>query len=141
MSADAAPLSVDATQQTMDSYLAALMAGGDFAAFFTEDVRWTTIESGEQIVGREAVRDFIGSMHTTLFDAHPVLKALVVGAGIVAGEFDFVGTNTGDFEGVPATGQELRLPYVVFYDVGERGISELRAYLPVKKIMAVFRAA
>lgn len=140
MSRDTTTMSVGATQQTMDSYLSALMSGGDFAQHFTEDVLWTTIESGEQIVGREAVRNFIGSMHTTLFDAHPVIKDLVVGEGLVAGEFDFVGTNTGDYEGVAATGQELRIPYVVFYDVTESGISALRACLPITKIMAVFRA-
>jgi len=140
MSIDATGVSAEATKQTMDSYLAALMSGGDYGQFFADDVRWTTIESGDEIVGRKAVADYIGSMHTLLFDAHPVLKNLVIGEGIVVGEFDFVGTNTGDFEGVAATRQELRLPYVVVYDVTERGITELRAYLPVRKIMAVFRA-
>lgn len=132
-------LSVEATKRTMDSYLAALMSRGDYAQFFADDVRWTTVESGEQVVGRKAVADYIGSMHLSLFDAHPEVKTLVVGTGIVAVEFDFVGTNTGDFEGEVATGQELRVPYVVVYDVTERGITELRAYLPVRKIMAVFR--
>ena len=134
-----ATLSVEKTKQTMDSYLKALLEGADFADSFTDDVRWTTIESGDQIVGRAAVRDFIGSMHTLFHDAHPVLKKLVIGEGTVAGEFDFVGTNTGEFDGVPASGQEMRVPYVVFYDVEEDGIAELRAYLPIKKIMAVFR--
>ena len=133
-------LTIDATRQTMDAYLQALVSGGDFAQYFTDDVRWVTIESGEQVVGRAAVADLIGSMHTLLFDAHPVVKSVVIGEGIVGAEFDFVGTNTGDFEGVAATREQLTVPYVVFYDVGDRGISELRAYLPVKKIMAVFRA-
>jgi predicted ester cyclase len=97
-----------------------------------------TIESGETIVGREAVGAYIGSMHTYLGDAHPVLKHLVIGEGIVVGEFDFVGTNTGSFEGAAPTGEELRLPYVVVYDVTESGIAELRAYLPIKKATAVF---
>lgn len=140
MTLDATTLSVEQTKRTMNAYLAALISRGDFGQFFADDVRWTTIESGEQIVGRDEVSTFIGSMHVTLFDAHPELKNLVVGPGIVAGEFDFVGTNTGDYEDVAATGQELRLPYVVFYDVTDRGITALRAYLPVKKIMAVFRA-
>jgi len=140
MSIDSARMSTEATKRTMDSYLAALMNGGDIGQHFSDDVRWITMESGDQIVGREAVRDFIGSMHTTLFDAHPELRKLVIGEGVVAGEFDFVGTNTGEFEGQAATGQQLRIPYVVFYDVAEEGITELRAYLPAKKIMAVFRA-
>ena len=140
MTHDATAMSVDATKQTMDSYLEALMSRGDYSRFFTDDVRWTTVESGEQIVGRQAVADYIGSMHLSLFDAHPELKKLVVGEGAVAAEFDFVGTNTGDFEGEAATGQEMRVPYVVVYDVSEGGISELRAYLPVRKVMAVFRA-
>src|SRR3954471_4329613 len=125
MSGDTAVMSVEATKRTMDSYLGALMSRGDFAQFFADDVRWTTIESGEQFVGRTEVARYISSMHLTLFDAHPRLKNLVIGEGIVAGEFDFVGTNTGDFEGVPATGEELSLPYVVMYDVTEKGITEL----------------
>lgn len=140
MALDATTLSVDETKRTIDAYLAALMTRGDFGQYFADDVRWTTIESSEQIVGRAEVSTYIGSMHLTLFDAHPELKNLVVGPGIVAGEFDFVGTNTGNYEGEAATGQELRVPYVVFYDVSERGITELRAYVPVKKVMAVFRA-
>jgi len=133
-------MSLESTMKTMDAYFSALLNRGDFAKSFSDDVRWTTIESGEEIVGREAVRDYIASMHTTLFDAHPVLRNVVFGDGIVGGEFEFVGTNTGEFEGAPPTGEELRLPYSVFYDVGDRGITALRAYLPIRKIMAVFKA-
>lgn len=140
MALDTTTLSVEETKRTIDAYLAALMTRGDFGQYFADDVRWTTMESGEQVVGRADVATYIGSMHVTLFDAHPELKNLVVGPGKVAGEFDFVGTNTGDYEGVAATGQEMRVPYVVFYDVSEQGIAALRAYLPMKKIMSVFRA-
>jgi predicted ester cyclase len=132
-------LSVEKTKQTMHAYLKALPDRTDFSSFFTADVRWVTMESGEEIRGRNAVGEFIGSMHTLVHDAHPVLNKLVIGEGTAAREFDFVGTNTGEFEGVAATGKKLRVPYVVFYGVDEGGITELRADLPVRKILAVLR--
>ena len=133
-------MSLDSTTQTINAYVQALLSGGDFAQYFTDDVRWTTMESGEEISGRKAVGDYIGSMHTTLYDAHPEVKKVAIADGIVAAEFDFTGTNTGEFEGVPPTGEQLRIPYSMFYDVGDNGISHLRAYIPITRIMAVFRA-
>jgi hypothetical protein len=70
MSLDATGMSVEATRQMMDSYRAELMCGGDYGQFFADDVRGKSIESGDEIVGRDAVADCIGSMHTMLFDAH-----------------------------------------------------------------------
>jgi hypothetical protein len=69
-------------------------------AFFTDDVLWTTVETGDRVQGREAVRDFIITLHTKLFDAHPELKSLAIGDGIVGLEADFVGTHTGEFAGL-----------------------------------------
>ena len=88
-------MSAEATKRVMDAYLNALVNGGDFAQFFTDNVSWTTIETGEQFEGREAVGDFITTLHTKLFDAHPELKSLAIGDGIAALEADFVGTHTG----------------------------------------------
>ena len=134
-------MSVDATKGTIDAYLDALLNGGDFAQFFTDQVEWTTMESGEQIRGREAVRDFIVALHKELFDAHPELKEVIVGDGIAALEADFVGTHTGDFAGIAPTGAPLRVPYSVVYDLTDDGISALRAYMPVRQIIAELQTA
>ena len=134
-------MSVDATKGTIDAYLDALLNGGDFAQFFTDQVEWTTMETGEQIQGREQVRDFIVALHKELFDAHPELKKVIIADGIAVLEADFVSTHTGDFAGIAPTGATLRVPYSVVYDLTDDGISALRAYMPVRQIIAELQAA
>jgi hypothetical protein len=48
-----------ATAETMRSYLNALLARGNFADYFVDEVTWTTVGTGQQLQGRQPVRDFI----------------------------------------------------------------------------------
>jgi steroid delta-isomerase-like uncharacterized protein len=125
-------MSVDATSPTMRSYLDALLARGRFADYFTDDVTWTTVGSGQQLQGREPVRDFLIWMHTRAFDAHPEVKTLLVGDQQAALEADFVGTHTGEFLGMAATGKSVQVPYCVVYDLRGDKIAALRAYIPME---------
>jgi steroid delta-isomerase-like uncharacterized protein len=125
-------MSVEATSKTMGSYLDALVARGDFADYFTDDVTWTTIGTEQNVQGREPVRDFLIWMHTHAFDAHPKVKTLVVGDGQAVLEADFVGTHTGEFLGMPATGKSVQVPYCVAYDLRDDKIAALRAYIPME---------
>jgi steroid delta-isomerase-like uncharacterized protein len=125
-------MSVEATSETMRSYLDALVARGDFADYFTEDVTWTTVGSGQELQGRQPVRDFLVWMHTQAFDAHPKVKTLVVADGQAALEADLVGTHTGELLGIPATGKSVQVPYCVVYDLHDDKIAALRAYIPME---------
>ena len=40
----------------------------------------------------------------------------------------FVGTHTGDFAGIPASGKQVAVPYSVFYDLADGKITALRIY-------------
>jgi steroid delta-isomerase-like uncharacterized protein len=124
-------MSVEATAETMRSYLDALVARGDFADYFTDDVTWTIIGTDQQVQGREPVRDFLTWMHTQAFDAHPKVNTLVVSDGQAALEADLVGTHTGEFLGIPATGKTVQVPYCVVYDLHDGKIAALRAYIPM----------
>ena len=134
-------MSLEATTETINSYMDALLNGGDFGQFFTENVRWTTMETGDEIQGREAVRNFIVALHSQLFDAKPEVRSLGIADGLAGLEADFVGVHTGEFAGVAPTGAAVRVPYCVFYDVGEEGITALRAYMPVRQLVAQLEAA
>ena len=134
-------MSLEISTETMNSYLQALLNGGDFERYFSDDVAWTTMETGDQVHGREAVRDYILALHTQLFDAHPEVKSVTIGETTAALEADFVGTHTGEFAGIPATGAALRVPYCVVYDLDDSGIAALRAYIPVSQIVAQLQAA
>ena len=129
------------TESTMRDYMDALLSGGDFAAFFSEDVRWTTMETGDVVTGREAVRDYIVALHTQLFEAAPEVRGMAVADGVVGLEADFVGTHIAEFAGVPPTGAQVRLPYAVFYDVSGGSITALRAYFPISALVQQLQAA
>jgi steroid delta-isomerase-like uncharacterized protein len=124
-------MSVEATADTMRSYLDALLARGDFADYFTDDVTWTTIGTDQTMQGREAVQDFLAWMHTQAFDARPRVKTLVVGDGQAVLEADLVGTHTGEFLGMAATGKSVQVPYCVVYHLRDDKIAALRAYIPM----------
>src|SRR5512132_213337 len=125
-------MSVDATSPTMRSYLDALLGRGRFADYFTDAVTWTTVGSGQQLQGREPVRDFLIWMHTRAFDAHPEVKPLLVGDQQAALEADLVGTHTGEFLGLAATGKSVQVPYCVVFDLRGDKIAALRAYIPME---------
>jgi steroid delta-isomerase-like uncharacterized protein len=124
-------MSVEATSKTIRSYLDAFLARGDFADYFTEEVTWTMVGTGQELQGRQPVRDFLSWMHTQAFDAHPKVKTLVIGDSQAALEADFVGTHTGEFLGIPATGKSVQVPYCVIYDLRYDKLAALRAYIPM----------
>ena len=134
-------MSVQDTEQTIREYLDALLSGGDFASFFADDVRWTTMETGEEIRGRESVKGFIIALHNQLFDARPELRNVTTADGVAAIEAVFVGTHIAEFAGVPATGATVRLPYSMFYDVADGKIVALRAYFPITTLVGQLRDA
>ena len=68
----------------------------------------------------------IVELHEETFDAVPELKNQVIGEGTAALELVFVGTHTGDFAGIPATGKEVAVPYAAFYDLADGKITALR---------------
>jgi predicted ester cyclase len=129
-------MTANETRSVMDAYLAALRGGEDFTRYYSPDVVWTFMETGDQVHGRDAVRDVIVDMHRTAFDAHPEFRGLLVGDGTAMLEAVFVGTHTGEFMGIPPTGLEVRMPYCVAYDIAEGSITALRAYLPTASLVA-----
>ena len=133
-------MSTDDTQRIIDGYLDALLSGGDFGASFADDVRWTTMETGEVISGRGAVRNFIVAFHTQLFEAAPELGLVVCGDGSAALEATFKGRHIAEFAGVAATGAEVSVPYSMFYEIDAGRIAALRAYLPIASLVQQLRA-
>jgi len=61
--------------------------------------------------GRGAAGQLIRYVHEGAFDARPEVKTLITGDGRAAIAADFVGTHTGEFAGIPATGRAVRVPY------------------------------
>jgi ketosteroid isomerase-like protein len=129
-------MSDDGTRAVMDGYLQTLLDRGEFDRYFAPDVVWTTMETGEQVHGREAVRDLIVGMHTQAFDAAPQLVGMLVGDGAAVLEARFVGRHTGTFGNLEPTGRAVDVPYCVAYDIADGAITALRAYLPLALLRA-----
>ena len=123
-------------RKTMQQYLDALTARGDYGRFFTDDVVVTVEGSDQRAEGREAGEQLIRYMHEQAFDARPELKNLLVDQGKAAIEADFTGTHTSEFAGVAPTGRAVRVPYSVIYDLRGEQISKLRIYLPLSVLVA-----
>lgn len=118
----------DTERGTMDGYIAALLARGAFADYFTEDVTIDIVGSGQTGQGRVAVEGMIRYVHEQAFDARAENIRLVVdgrGAGL---EADFVGRHIGEFAGIAPTGRDVRVPYSVHYDLDHGRIKALRIY-------------
>jgi hypothetical protein len=110
--------SAESNRRLLRDYFDVMAKGGDLAEFFTEDVTWVNVASGEQFSGKTAVRDYIGVLHTRLFDARPEGRSLDVTDAHAFLEGDFVVTST-----------DVRVPFCLVYDVGNGGISAMRLYM------------
>lgn len=125
---ESTPVSTDETRQVLNAYLDALVQRGDFGHYLHEEVAMSIMDTGEHIDGRDAVVQAITDWHTVAFDATPRVTRVLVDDGSAAAELLFVGTHTGDFAGIAATGIEVSVPYVAFYGFAEGMISEIRLY-------------
>ena len=128
-------------EQVMQEYVDALRTGGDFARWFSTDVLWTTMEDGNEVRGREAVRDLIVFLHTQAFEAELELRRLVVNADGAVLEAVFRGRQTAECFGVAAAGGSVEAPYAVGYDLADGSITALRAYFPVRQVQEQLRSA
>src|SRR4051794_41671166 len=104
-------MSVAETRTTLDEYMHALLTGGDFGSFFSDDVVWTTMETGEEIRGRGPVRDFIVALHTQLFHATPEVRGLAVGDGVAGLGAGFLREPGAGGAGIPPQGGRGGAPH------------------------------
>lgn len=129
------PVSVESTRQVMHAYVEALQARGDYGRYFSDDIAFELMGSGQRTAGPQAAEGTIRYLHEQAFDARPELKSLFVDDGKAAIEAQFVGKHTGEFAGKAATGSEVDVPYSVIYDVAGDKITALRIYMPMDVLM------
>jgi predicted ester cyclase len=129
-------MSAHEVHETMQAYVEALTARGDYGRFFADDALFALMGTDQQARGAEEAEQAIRFLHETAFDAAPEIAHVVVDDHGAAAEAFFVGVHTGGFMGVAATGNAVRVPYSVFYDVEGDRISALRVYLPMDQLLA-----
>jgi hypothetical protein len=118
-------MSLDQTQRTMDRYFGAMGRDDDFSTFFTADVTWTMMESGQQVRGPVAVRDYILTLHGKMFGHRQ--RELAVS--------DSHAYLEGDCLDAPE-GSETRYDYCLVYDLEEDRITAMRCYGSIARMMS-----
>jgi hypothetical protein len=124
-------MSVESTAKVMDGY----WSGHDPEAL-AENAVFTLVASGDEAVGRDAINAMLTSFYAGAFTADFVPDHTHIGDGFAALEGRVVGTHTGEFGGVEATGKNIDVPLAVFYTVEDRGITEGRAWFMVSTFLA-----
>lgn len=136
-----AGIATERTRRTMDAYLDALRTGGDYGRFFSEDVAFTLVDTGETTHGRDAVVNLIDYLHQIAFAATPEFAPTVVTEDRAMLEAVFVATHTGEFAGIAPTHRPVRVPYTVAYDLPGDEITALRVYLSMDVLIRQLRDA
>jgi predicted ester cyclase len=134
-------MSAQQIRETMQQYAEALLARGDYGRFFDDDIEFALMGTDQQTRGAQAAEQAIRFLHETAFDAKPEITNVVVDDDGAAAEAWFVGTHTGDFSGMNASGKPVRVPYSVFYDVDADKIKALRIYMPMDQLLEQIRGA
>ena len=132
-------MSADQVRETMEPYVRALLERSDFGRFFADDIEVSIVGTDQRASGPEAAEQMIRFMHEVAFDAQPELVNVLVSESGAAAEAVFVGTHIGEFAGVPASGNAVRVPYSVFYDVPTDKIAALRIYMSLDEMLRQIR--
>ncbi len=125
-------MSADRTREILSRYIESRHTD---LSMMADDVVFTTMATGEEHHGRQAVRAMLHHMYHVAFDAHAELRTLVCEEDHAVLEALFVGRHAAAFAGVPATGREVRVPLCVVYDLAHGRIRRARVYLEVPVLL------
>jgi steroid delta-isomerase-like uncharacterized protein len=134
-------MSAAEVRDVLNAYAEVLIARGDYARFFADDIHFEVMGTDQVADGPAATEQAIRYLHEVAFDANPELvNVRVDDGGSAAIEAVFAGTHISDFAGVGATGAAVHVPYAVFYRVADGKISALRIYMPLESLVAQITA-
>jgi SnoaL-like domain len=116
-------MTVEQTLATMNRYFEVMGSDDDFSEFFNEDVRWLMVDSGEEVRGRHAVRDYISELHSRMLSGDQ--QDLVAAEGHAY------------LEGSAVNADESRpgFSYCLVYDVQQGRITDMRCYGTLAALM------
>ena len=104
------------TLATMNRYFEVMGGDGDFSEFFVDDIRWLMVDTGYEVRGRTAVRDYINELHGRMLSGEQ--RDLVVADGHAYLEGSAVNADA----------SSPGLSYCLVYDVGQGVITDMRCY-------------
>jgi steroid delta-isomerase-like uncharacterized protein len=130
-------MSGDRTREVMERYLA---SDHSDVSMMADDVVFTVMATGQEHRGREGIRQMLHYFYRHAFQATAETRLTLYDAGHAVFEGDFVGTHTGEFAGIPATGRAVRVPLAIVYDVDGGEIKRGRIYFEMPVLVAQLTA-
>jgi predicted ester cyclase len=124
--------SVEQTRATIERYFAA--DHGD-VSMIADDAVFTIMGSGDEYRGPQAILGMLDWFYHVAFEASAEPLTLTIGEGRAVGEWTFAGRHIGDFNGIAATGKDVRVPLCVVYDVAGDQITAGRVYFEVPALL------
>ena len=125
-------MSIETTKRIVDGYL----SGDHSTELLADNVIFTIMGTGEQHKGPEAVSGMLHYFYQVTFDARPEKVAITYGETNAVFEGNFVGKHIGEFNGIPATGKEVHVPFCVSYQVEDGKIKSARVYMESAVMLA-----
>jgi len=125
-------MSIESTRETMNRFFNA--QHGD-VSMMADDVVFTLMASGEESHGREAVQGMFSYLYHIAFDAAAIPRLVVFDEDHAVLEAVFAGKHIGEFNGIPATGKDVRVPMCVVYDVAGGLIRQARIYFELPALL------
>lgn len=106
-------------------------------ATFASNPRYEIMATGQVYDGDDEVLAYHRNQRTAFPDQrHENVRFHVADDHTVIAEFDLLGTNLGEFYGLPPTGREFRVPVIaVFFFEGDKLVNE-RIYLDSSDLLA-----
>lgn len=125
-------MSIESTRETMNRFFNA--QHGD-VSMMAEDVVFTLMSNGDESHGKEAVQGMFAYLYHIAFDATTIPRLVVFDEDHAVLEAVFSGKHIGDFNGIPATGKDVRVPMCVVYDVAGGLIRQARIYFELPALL------
>jgi steroid delta-isomerase-like uncharacterized protein len=125
-------MSIESTRTVMMRYFDAHHTDQSMMA---EDVVFTIMGTGQEHHGRAAVARMLQYFYQIAFAATAETKNTIFADGQAVVEGDLVGTHSGEFAGIPATGKAVRVPLCIVYDLENDQIKRGRVYFEMPVLL------
>ncbi len=116
-------------ETTRDVMMRYFNADHSDTSMMAEDIVFTSMADGQESHGPDGVRAMLHYVYHVAFDASAETRNLIIGSDNAVWEGEIVGRHIGEFAGIPATGQEVRVPLCVVYDIEDEQLKRARIYL------------
>jgi predicted ester cyclase len=103
--------------------------------YVAEDAIFTSMNTGEETQGREAVGQMLHYFYHVAFDAKAEITNKIITEKKAVLEFNFVGKHIGEFAGMQPTNKEVNVPTCVSYDLEDGLIKKGRVYMLIDVMM------